>query len=209
MAKIWVIDSSDNTRVPFLRGILTRSLIEAGLSFEEAYKVSSEIRQHLGDVDEISTELLHSRVSAYLKKALGEQASQRYESTPLLESGVVVRGFGNRLAPFSRSEHLRCLESSGMSEDQSAMVSTAILQHLLENDLNEISSAKLGMLTYQYVRQHLGHKEAHRYLVWVDHLHRGAPLVLMIGGSTGSGKSTIATEVAHRLGIVRCAKSCE
>src|SRR4029077_1394293 len=29
------------------------------------------------------------------------------------------------------------------------------------------------------------------------------PIVLMIGGGTGSGKSSVATEVAHRLGITR------
>ncbi len=29
------------------------------------------------------------------------------------------------------------------------------------------------------------------------------PIVLLVGGATGTGKSTIATEVAHRLGITR------
>ena len=29
------------------------------------------------------------------------------------------------------------------------------------------------------------------------------PLVLLVGGATGTGKSTVATEVAHRLGITR------
>ena len=32
---------------------------------------------------------------------------------------------------------------------------------------------------------------------------RGVPLVLLIGGAPGTGKSTIATQVAHRLGITR------
>ena len=29
------------------------------------------------------------------------------------------------------------------------------------------------------------------------------PVVLLVGGATGTGKSTVATEVAHRLGITR------
>src|SRR5204862_7490806 len=29
------------------------------------------------------------------------------------------------------------------------------------------------------------------------------PLVVLVGGATGTGKSTVATEVAHRLGITR------
>jgi 2-phosphoglycerate kinase len=29
------------------------------------------------------------------------------------------------------------------------------------------------------------------------------PLILLVGGATGTGKSTVAVEVAHRLGITR------
>jgi 2-phosphoglycerate kinase len=29
------------------------------------------------------------------------------------------------------------------------------------------------------------------------------PLIVLVGGATGTGKSTVATEVAHRLGIGR------
>lgn len=38
----------------------------------------------------------------------------------------------------------------------------------------------------------------------VDALERlDVPLVVLVGGATGTGKSTVATEVAHRLGITR------
>ena len=40
-------------------------------------------------------------------------------------------------------------------------------------------------------------------MIWVHNTHLGRPLILLIGGTTGCGKSTIATEVAHRLGVVR------
>ena len=33
--------------------------------------------------------------------------------------------------------------------------------------------------------------------------HLDVPLVVLVGGATGTGKSTVATEVAHRLGITR------
>lgn len=35
----------------------------------------------------------------------------------------------------------------------------------------------------------------------LEHLHM--PIVLLLGGATGSGKSTVATDVAYRLGITR------
>jgi 2-phosphoglycerate kinase len=38
----------------------------------------------------------------------------------------------------------------------------------------------------------------------VEELRRlDVPLVILIGGATGTGKSTVATEIAHRLGITR------
>jgi 2-phosphoglycerate kinase len=50
---------------------------------------------------------------------------------------------------------------------------------------------------------HHGEEVAHRYLVWLEFLRSGRPLVLLIGGINGVGKSTIAAELAHRLEIVR------
>ncbi|MES9968340.1 MAG: hypothetical protein ABW074_13815, partial [Sedimenticola sp.] len=50
---------------------------------------------------------------------------------------------------------------------------------------------------------HMGESKAKRYLVWREFIHSGRPLLLLFGGTTGCGKSTIATEIAHRLGIVR------
>jgi 2-phosphoglycerate kinase len=40
-------------------------------------------------------------------------------------------------------------------------------------------------------------------MVWRDFLHSGRPLVFLIGGTAGCGKSTIATNIASRLEIPR------
>ncbi len=37
--KTIVINEKENTRVPFLRGILIRSLLDTGLEFEEAFEI--------------------------------------------------------------------------------------------------------------------------------------------------------------------------
>ena len=44
---------------------------------------------------------------------------------------------------------------------------------------------------------------ARRYLQWVQFSRDIRPIVLLIGGTTGSGKSTLSAEIAHRLDIVR------
>ena len=54
MAKLFVIES-EGTKVPFLRGILTRSLQDAGLGFEEAYECASLVRDDLSNESEIAS----------------------------------------------------------------------------------------------------------------------------------------------------------
>ena len=43
MAKILVEDQEEQARVPFLRGILIRSLQDAGMPFEEAFRIATEV----------------------------------------------------------------------------------------------------------------------------------------------------------------------
>jgi len=211
MAKIWVTDTSGTTsgtsRVPFLRGILTSSLTDAGLSFEDAYQASSELRQGLEELSEITQDDLRQRTTEYLESKYGKEAAAAYAARGQQETTVQVRDQDGKLAPFSRNQHLRCLESCGLNDEQASSVSNGILRTLVEQATREIRSCDLGRLTYDYLRDHFGKKTAHRYLVWVDHARSGKPLVLLIGGATGTGKSNIATEVAHRLGIVRTQSS--
>ena len=42
---------------------------------------------------------------------------------------------------------------------------------------------------------------------WQELRHMERPLIILIGGTTGVGKSTLATQVAHRLGITRVAST--
>ena len=64
MAKILVIDAEEKTQVPFLRGILTRSLQDAGVSFETAYSLASRIREDLRGRGRQSP---HRRAERYLE----------------------------------------------------------------------------------------------------------------------------------------------
>lgn len=203
MAKTLVINSSDGTKVPFLRGILTRSLVDAGLNFDVAYKLASSVRQSLSDVDEITTNRLKETTVELLQTSFDQKVVDNYLSSGHLPDPIMVIDRDGQSTAFSRAQHSHCLESCGLSATEAKLASKHIYQHLLEKEVTEISSAELGYLTYVCLRANLGKEVARRYMVWVDFTHSGRPLVLLLGGTTGCGKSTIATEVAHRLGIVR------
>ena len=53
------------------------------------------------------------------------------------------------------------------------------------------------------IESHLGSAAAQRYRAWSIFRRSGLPLVLLIGGCTGTGKSTVAAELSLRLDIGR------
>ena len=58
-------------------------------------------------------------------------------------------------------------------------------------------------MTLEVIRDLAGERYAKNYLRWQEVECLDVPLVILIGGATGVGKSTIATQLAARLGIVR------
>ncbi len=209
MAKTYVIDADGGTRVPFLRGILTRSLQDAGISFEDAYKLASVIRQEVGDAEEITTVALREKVVGLLEYGFSSNVVQRYRTPTGTATAIMVHDSSGQATPFSRAQHQRCLESCGLTGERSTAVTQKMYRHLIERGLTRVDASHLGHLTYRCLHQdpNLGPDIARRYMIWVDFLQSCRPLILLIGGTAGCGKSTVATELANRLEIVRTQSS--
>lgn len=203
MGKTLVVETGDQPeKIPFLRGILTRSLQNAGVSFEEAYAIASAVRDEISAEGEITTDDLRLKVEDHLAK-FGPAVRQRYRSGPSAAGSIWIRDSEGETKQFSRQWHRRVLETSGLSYEESTLVTTAIFGYLLRKGLAEIEARRLGLLTYRYLRMTFGRESAKRYLVLVHHLHRKQPILVMIGGAPGTGKSAVAAELAQRLEIVR------
>ncbi|MEJ2424457.1 MAG: zeta toxin family protein [Candidatus Thiodiazotropha sp.] len=203
MAKTFIIDKSDHTRTPFLRGILTRSLTDAGLSFETAYQLSSEIRQQIDGKEAITTSDLRNLVKKRLTQMSEHEVAANYESHTQSTIEIQVTDRKDTTNPFSLLEHRQTLESTGLSSDKASLITQSVFLELLESRQEGVTTHQIGRLTYEKLKQRYGKDTARNYLVWIDHKHSKRPLILLIGGTTGCGKSTIATEVAHRLNIIR------
>jgi 2-phosphoglycerate kinase len=204
VAKILVEDLEDQTRVPFLRGILIRSLQDAGTPFGEAFEIASEIRNELDDTPVISTDDLHGMVLERLQTLGRDTVVTRYEQRNIPLTTQIEQRDG-QLLPFSRLEYQHCLETIGLESSEADHVVQILQHHLLDRHIEKISSSHLSQLTYRYLRQSrdLGPAVARRWLVWRDFVNSGRELIFLIGGTAGCGKSTIATMLASRLDIVR------
>ena len=118
MAKIQVLPSGEDTPVPFLRGILTRSLQDAGLPFEKAYELASSVRDELDNSDTITTDDLRDKVIARLNKAYGKTMGDRYRAAVRAHHPIMIEYEDGQLMPFSRGYYRRCMESIGLPPDE-------------------------------------------------------------------------------------------
>ena len=105
--------------------------------------------------------------------------------------------------PFSKGLMARALVVTGLDPERAYLIARVADRDLAERGAMSLDLDRLGELAAELI----GEEEAARTLRRlrrIDALQRvDEPLLLLVGGSTGTGKSTIATEVAHRLGITR------
>ncbi len=204
MAKTLVEDSEDQTRIPFLRGILIRSLQDSGVVFDKASSIASEIRTDLAETALLTNEDLSQIVLKYLQALGDDSITSRYENRhmPLV---IQVEHRDGQVAPFSRFEFRHSLETIGLKPRDSDKVVQVLQEHLSNRYRETIKYNHLAMLVYRYLRQSstLGPAVAHRWLVWHDFINSGRGLIFLIGGTAGCGKSTTANTLASRLEIVR------
>jgi 2-phosphoglycerate kinase len=126
-----LVEDLEETRIPFLRGILIRSLQDAGLEFKEASHIASEIRNELADTALISTVDLNHMVHKRLTSLKKENVVYRYENrnAPLT---VEVEQQCGRVNPFSRLKFRNSLETIGLNSRES----DDVVQMLQEHPLN-------------------------------------------------------------------------
>lgn len=204
---ILVSDKVEDSKVPFLRGILTRSLLSAGLPFDEAYKLADKVKSDLiddkGEKGEITTDEIQKIVVAYLMKRKDKSVAEQYLRRGEKSLFIQVFDRDGQPQPFSKGHLSQALEICAFSSEKSYAITSAIEHSLVSSGKKEISSTELARMTYRYLLEHESPEIARRYVTWVEFSRDGRPLVLLVGGTTGSGKSTISSEIAHRLNIVR------
>ncbi|MBN1192589.1 MAG: hypothetical protein JXA36_02700 [Coriobacteriia bacterium] len=105
--------------------------------------------------------------------------------------------------PMSKGLLAQSFTATGLSPARAYAVAQQVQDDLRATGRLEVTMAELHDHAEKALMEAAGAEIATRYhrLSEMSRLER--PLILLIGGTTGVGKSTIATEVAHRLGITR------
>jgi 2-phosphoglycerate kinase len=105
--------------------------------------------------------------------------------------------------PWSKGLMARALSATGLRPTRAYELAMRADADLADRGAKALDLNRLGELAVEV----LGEQEATRTIGRLRRLHAlqelDLPIVVLVGGSTGTGKSTLATEAAHRLGITR------
>jgi 2-phosphoglycerate kinase len=105
--------------------------------------------------------------------------------------------------PYSKGLMASQVMVTGLSPFRSYQVAERIEDDLLERGVTALTSQDLHAVAVRVLEQEAGDRYARNFERWQEVATLDVPLVVLIGGATGVGKSTIATQIAARLGIVR------
>jgi 2-phosphoglycerate kinase len=121
----------------------------------------------------------------------------------MTEQKVIVISGGEPGLPYSKGLRASELMVTGLSPYRAYQVAEQVEERLRERRLASVTREELDELTIDVLSDLAGERYATNFLKWREIGSLDLPLVIMIGGATGVGKSTIATQLAVRLGIIR------
>ena len=114
---------------------------------------------------------------------------------------------GDAELPYSKGLMARALIATGVPADRAYQLARRVEVDLAERRESTVDLERSRGLA----RENLGDEEGERAVTQLQRLAElqslDVPIIVLIGGSTGTGKSTVAAEVAHRLGITRVAST--
>jgi len=121
------------------------------------------------------------------------------------DTDIGINGEAN--LPYSKGLTAQMLTATGLSPEYAWRIATALEKRLAAEDRPAPAMSDLGEIATDMLGEEAGASLMRRIEQWrrVRTLER--PLIILIGGTTGVGKSTLANELAHRLGIVRVAST--
>lgn len=197
--RLWVDDGG--RRRPFMRGIMIHSLMARGVSFEDASRTADAVRRELGDRGVCGKPQIVAEIRRILGDApfVGEQ-----QLPPAAELRIHEKG-GSQ--PFSKGVLAQSLLAAAIDPNDAFDVARRIEAELYRSGVRDVDRARLRELACRTLASVVGPQSAERFLIWRHYQEPERPVILLLGGAAGVGKTSLGLEVAHRLGIGRVLSS--
>ena len=191
----------DKSKHPFMRGMLVHKLIQRGLSFDQAYQISKDAKSFFQEQAEVSTESLMKSVDELIVARYGKELLKGL-TKELFPSGKQICVFRrNATAPFSKGLLTQSITASGLKPEAAFQIAFDLEAKLMKKDILRISKKKLFEEVFSTIKNKFDPHIADLYKLAsrIDELDR--PVIIYLGGASGTGKSVMSTFLAGRLGI--------
>jgi 2-phosphoglycerate kinase len=97
----------------------------------------------------------------------------------------------------------RALIAAGLTADRAYELALAVEADLAASDRPATTMQRLEEVALETLGEEDGRAAMQQLRRYRDLYELDRPIILLVGGATGTGKSTVATDVAYRLGITR------
>ena len=193
----------------FSQRLIVESLEKLGLKLKEAFAIASQVEQSLRSrgYEQVSERELVFLVAQTLDANYGRDMRLRYElqlKQPIEVQVVEAKG---EVSPFSRGILAQSFMEIGLAPELSHALARQLETVLLHKGETRISRSQLRKEVRQLLKLEVSEGFAKRYELMRRLRGANRPLIILIGGAPGVGKSTLAYELAYRLGIRRIVSS--
>src|SRR3954468_20056608 len=105
--------------------------------------------------------------------------------------------------PYSRGLMSRALMAVGVAPDRAYALARQVGDDLASRGSEVVELDRLESHAIESLGEVEGREALRQLRRYQDLRELDRPIVILVGGATGTGKSTVATEIAYRLGITR------
>ena len=110
---------------------------------------------------------------------------------------------GEHGLPYSRGLMARALMAVGIAPDRAYALARRVGDDLASRGSDVVELDRLEEHAVDALGEVEGHEALRQLRRYQELRELDLPIVILVGGATGTGKSTVATEIAYRLGITR------
>lgn len=105
--------------------------------------------------------------------------------------------------PYSKGLTATSLMATGLAPDQAYNIASMVHEALRDEGNPEVTMEHVRRTAERILEREAGIRFVEIYRKWQSLAKLNKPIIILMGGATGVGKSTVATMLASRLGIIR------
>ncbi len=187
----------------FQTGMVTARLLNRGLAMGDALAIAREVRDSVAGRGDIRSDELEAIIVGVTARRLGDEIAARVKRKVEVEShGPTMVETSRGRFPFSSGTILGQLNTSGLALEHGVELVNRLESWVRDQNQEVLTEEAVSGEVARLLLQNHGEEYARRYRL-IDWVKRSEiPVVILIGGATGTGKSTLAMELASRLGVV-------